>query len=417
MPNFSYIVKDAKGARVEGILKADTLDMAVDKLAKEGSTIISVKAAAEGAFKGKLSIFDKLMLTIYKIRTGVSLKTLVFFTRQLSTMFSAGLTIEKAISDLEKEEKHKKFAKVLRKISDDIRKGFSLSEAMEQHPGVFNPLYVALVQAGEVSGTLHTVLDELSDYLEKIEDTRRKVYSAMAYPIFILIFLFFVTWGMFAYIIPMFANVYASFNADLPGPTLLAIAISKFITTHVFATILILILAVFGLFIIYLTDRGRYVMDAMKLKIPVIGKVINNSIMSKFSRTFSILMAAGVPIMDVMELTENVVQNAVVEGAVRRARVLVKEGYGVANAFRRTGAFPPTLLQMISTGEETGDMDKLLSKAAIFYEKLVDSVIDRLTSLIEPLLIVIMAAVVGSIIVVIYLPIFDLGEAMSQGFR
>ena len=417
MPNFSYIVKDAKGARVEGILKADTLDMAVDKLAKEGSTIISVKAAAEGAFKGKLSLFDKLMLTIYKIRTGVSLKTLVFFTRQLSTMFSAGLTIEKAISDLEKEEKHKKFAKVLRKISDDIRKGFSLSEAMEQHPGVFNPLYVALVQAGEVSGTLHTVLDELSDYLEKIEDTRRKVYSAMAYPIFILIFLFFVTWGMFAYIIPMFARVYADFNAELPGPTLLAIAISKFITTHVFATILILILSVFGLFLIYLTDRGRYVMDALKLKIPVIGKVINNSIMSKFSRTFSILMAAGVPIMDVMELTENVVQNAVVEGAVRRARVLVKEGYGVANAFRRTGAFPPTLLQMISTGEETGDMDKLLSKAAIFYEKLVDSVIDRLTSLIEPLLIVIMAAVVGSIIVVIYLPIFDLGEAMSQGFR
>ncbi len=417
MPNFAYIVKDAKGARVEGIIKADTLDMAVDKLAKEGSTIISVKAAAEGAFKGKMSLFDKLMLTIYKIRTGVSLKTLVFFTRQLSTMFSAGLTIEKAITDLEKEEKHKKFAKVLRKLSDDIRKGFSLSEAMEQHPGVFNPLYVALVQAGEVSGTLHTVLDELSDYLEKIEDTRRKVYSAMAYPIFIVIFLFFVAWAMFAYIVPMFAQVYASFNADLPAPTVLAINISKFITTHVFGTVVIILVSLFGLFLLYLTDRGRYVMDALKLKIPVIGKVINNSIMSKFSRTFSILMAAGVPIMDTMELTENVVQNAVVEGAVRRARVLVKEGYGVANAFRRTGAFPPTLLQMISTGEETGDMDKLLSKAALFYEKLVDSVIDRLTSLIEPMLIVLMAGVVGSIIVVIYLPIFDLGEAMSQGFR
>lgn len=417
MPNFSYIVKDAKGARVEGMIKADTLDMAVDKLAKEGSTIISVKAAAEGAFKGKLSLFDKLMLTVYKIRTGVGLKTLVFFTRQLSTMFSAGLTIEKAITDLEKEEKHKRFAKVLRKISDDIRKGYSLSEAMEQHPGVFNPLYVALVKAGEVSGTLHTVLDELSDYLEKIEDTRRKVTSAMAYPVFILIFLSGVVWAMFYYIIPMFAGVYADFNADLPAPTTLAINISKFITNNVFATILILILSIFGIFLLYLTDRGRYVMDAMKLKIPVIGKVINNSIMSKFSRTFSILMAAGVPIMDTMELTENVVQNAVVEGAVRRARVMVKEGYGVANAFRRTGQFPPTLLQMIATGEETGDMDKLLSKAAQFYEKLVDSVIDRLTSLIEPLLIVIMAAIVGSIIVVIYLPIFDLGEAISQGFR
>jgi type IV pilus assembly protein PilC len=417
MPNFAYIVKDAKGARVEGMIKADTLDMAVEKLAKEGSTIISVKAAAEGAFKGKLSLFDKVMLTIYKIRTGVTLKTLVFFTRQLSTMFSAGLTIEKAVTDLEKEEKNKKFAKVLRKIGDDIRKGFSLSEAMEQHPGVFNPLYVALVQAGEVSGTLHTVLDELSDYLEKIEDTRRKVMSAMAYPIFILVFLIGVVWGMFYWIIPMFANVYADFNATLPEPTVIAINISNFIVNNVFMAILIFIMAIMGLFLVYLTDRGRYVMDTLKLRIPVVGGVINNSIMSKFSRTFSILMAAGVPIMDTMELTENVVQNAVVEGAVRRARVLVKEGYGVANAFRRTGQFPPTLLQMLATGEETGDMDKLLGKAAQFYEKLVDSVIDRLTSLIEPLLIVIMALVVGTIIIVIYLPIFDLGEAISQGFN
>ena len=417
MPNFAYIVKDAKGARVEGVIKADTLDMAVDKLSKEGSTIISVRAAAEGAFKGKLSLFDKVMLTIYKIRTGVTLKTLVFFTRQLSTMFSAGLTIEKAITDLEKEEKNKKFAKVLRKIGDDIRKGFSLSESMLQHPGVFNSLYVALVQAGEVSGTLHSVLDELSDYLEKIEDTRRKVTSAMAYPMFILVFLIGVIWGMFYFIIPMFAEVYSDFNAELPVPTLIAISISDFIVNNLFLAILIFILAIISLFLVYLTDRGRYVMDTIKLRIPVVGGVITNSIMSKFSRTFSILMAAGVPIMDTMELTENVVQNAVIEGAVRRARVLVKEGYGVANSFRRTGHFPSTLLQMLSTGEETGDMDKLLGKAAQFYEKQVDSVIDRLTSLIEPLLIVIMAFVVGTIIIVIYLPIFDLGEAISQGFN
>ena len=417
MPNFAYIVKDAKGARVEGVIKADTLDIAVDKLAKEGSTIISVKAASEGAFKGKLSLFDKLMFTFYKWRTGVSLRTFVFFTSQLSTMFSAGLTIEKAITDLEKEEKNKRFSRVLRKLSDDIRKGYSLSEAMQQHPGVFNPLYVALVTAGEVSGTLHTVLDELAEYLEKIEDTRRKVVSAMAYPVFILVFLAGVTWALFYYIIPMFAGVYGDFGADLPGPTLAAIAISDFIVNNVFGTILIVIAVVIGLFLIYLTDRGRYVIDGLKLKIPVIGGVLSNSIMSKFARTFSILMAAGVPIMDTMELTENVVQNAVVEGGVRKARVLVKEGYGVANAFRRTGLFPPTLLQMIATGEETGDMDKLLGKAAEFYEKLVDAVIDRLTSLIEPLLIVIMAAIVGSIIVVIYLPIFDLGDAISQGFN
>ncbi len=417
MPNFSYIVKDAKGARVEGFIKAETLDAAVEKLGKEGNTIIAVKAAAEGAFKGKMSLFDKVMLTIYKFRTGVSLRILVFFTRQLSTMFSAGLTIEKAISDLEKMERHKKFAKVLRRISDDIRKGFSLSEAMEQHPGVFSPLYVALVQAGEVSGTLHTVLTELSDYLEKIEDTQRKVKSAMVYPIFILIFLIFVTWGIFYYIIPQFKQVYENFNAELPAPTVLAINISTFITGHLFISVLLFIAAIITLFLLYLTDRGRYIMDTIKLRIPVLGAVENNSIMSKFSMTFSILMAAGVPIMDTIELTENVVQNAVVEGAVRKARVLVKEGYGVANAFRRTGVFPATLLQMLSTGEETGDMDKLLGKAANFYEKEVDSVIERLTSLIQPLLIVLMAAVVGSIIVVIYLPIFDLGDAIAKGMN
>lgn len=417
MPNFAFIVKDAKGARIEGILKAETLDLAIEKLSKEGSTIISVKAASEGAFKGKLSLFDKVMLTVYKIRTGVSLKVLVFFTRQLSTMFSAGLTIERAISNLEKEEKNKKFQRVLRKLSDDIKKGFSLSEAMEQHPGVFNSLYIALVKAGEVSGTLHTVLDELSDYLEKIEDTRRKVMSAMAYPIFVLVFLILVVWGIFYYIIPQFTEVYSNFGADLPAPTLAAIAVSKFITHNLFVSIMLIILFVFSMFLVYLTDRGRYVMDEIKLRIPVIGQVINNSIMSKFARTFSILMAAGVPIMDTLELSENVVQNAVIEAAIRKSRVMVKEGYSVAGAFKRTNVFPSTLLQMTATGEETGDMDKLLGKAAEFYEKLVDAVIDRLTSLIEPLLIILMAAIVGTIIVVIYLPIFDLGQAMSQGLK
>jgi len=417
MAAFQYIIKDAKGARVEGVMKANSIDEAIDKLIQEGGTIISVKSTSEGAFQGKMSLFDKLMLTVYKIRTGVSLSVLVFFTRQLSTMFSAGLTIEKAISDLEKEEKNAKFKKVLRKISDDIRKGYSLSEALEQHPGIFNPLYVALVKAGEVAGTLHTILDELSDYLEKIEDTRRKVGSAMAYPVFIIVFLACVVWGLFYYIIPMFSEVYGKFGADLPIATLTAIKISDLIRDNVIFTLFLIVMFFFAMFLVYLTDRGRYVFDQLLIKLPVIGNLMLNSIMSKFARTFSILMAAGVPIMDTLELSENVVQNAVVENAIRKARVMVKEGYSVAGAFRKTGVFPSTLLQLTSTGEDTGEMDKLLGKAAQFYEKLVDTVIDRLTSLIEPLLIIIMAAVVGSIIIVVYLPIFNLGLAMSSGLK
>jgi len=415
MPTFMYIIKDAKGVKVEGTVKANSIDEAVEKLSKEGGTIITVKSAAEGAFKGKMSLFDKVLLVIYKLRTGISLKALVFFTRQLATMFSAGLTLEKAISNLEKEEKNMRLKRVLKRISDDIKKGFSLSEAMEQHPGVFNNLYVSLVQSGEVSGTLHTVLANLSDYLEKIEDTRRKVGSAMAYPIFILIFLAAVTWGLFYYIIPMFSEVYGRFGADLPAPTLVAIGISDFIRDNFIVSILVLIVSAFIMFLVYLTDQGRYFFHALLFKIPVIGAVLKNSIVSKFSRTFSILMAAGVPIMDTMELTENVVQNAIFESAIRKARLMVKEGYSVVGAYRKAGVFPSTLLQLIATGEETGDMDKLLAKAAEFYEKLVDSVIERLTSLIEPILIVLMAAIVGSIIIVIYLPIFYLGLAISAG--
>ncbi|MDP8231674.1 MAG: type II secretion system F family protein [Candidatus Zophobacter franzmannii] len=417
MPAFQYTIKDAKGQRTEGVIKATTMDEAVDKLSREGSTIITIKSASEGAFKGNLSLFDKLMLAFYKWKTGVSLKTIVFFTRQLSTMISAGLTIEKSIQDLEKEEKNKKFRRVLHKLSDDIKKGFSLSESMEQHPGVFQPLFVSLVKAGEISGTLHTILSQLADYYEKMEDTRTKVGSALAYPVFIIVFLILVGWGMFVFLIPMFAKVYANFNADLPTPTLIAIAISDWIRGNVLLAVAATIATVIGFFVIGLTDKGRYVFDKILLKIPVVGSLMTNSIMSKFARTFSILMTAGVPIMEVLELSENVVQNAVVEAAIRRSRIMVKEGYSVAGAFRKTGAFPSTLLQLTATGEETGDMDKLLSKAADFYEKLVDSVIERLTSLIEPFLIIIMAVVVGSLVIVVYLPVFDLGQAMSQGLK
>ncbi len=417
MASFQYIIKDSKGVRVEGAVKASNMDEAIDKLTKEGSIIISVKSASEGAFQGRLSLFEKVMLTIYKIRTGVGLKTLVFFTRQMATMFSAGLTIEKSLSNLAKEEKSKKFRKVLNKLANDIKKGFSLSEAMEQHPGVFNPLYIALVKAGEVSGTLHTVLDELAEYQEKIEDTRRKVTSALSYPIFILVFLAIVIWALFYFIIPMFAGVYESFDADLPGPTTAAIAMSEIIREHVFLTFLALLAAGMAFFLFYLSDKGRYIVDKVILKLPVIGNLLENSIMSKFARTFSILMYAGVPIMDTMELIENVVQNAVVENAIRKARVMVKEGYSVAGAFKKTGVFPPTLLQLMATGEETGDMDALLRKAGDFHQKLVDSVIERLTSLIEPILIIIMAGMVGYIIIIIYLPIFNLGLAISSGLK
>jgi type IV pilus assembly protein PilC len=417
MAGFQYIIKDPKGTRVEGVIRASNMDEAVEKLSKDGNMIISIKSASEAALRGEKTLFDKLMFSLFKLKTAVPLKTLVFFTRQLSTMFSAGLTIEKSISNLAKGEKNKKFKKVLITLSNDIKKGFSLSEAMERHPGVFDPLYVSLVKSGEISGTLHTVLSGLADYLEKIEDTRRKVVSAMSYPAFILAFLIIVTFLIFYLIIPKFATVYAMFNANLPLPTLIAVKISEIIKNNVFFTFLSVLFVAFFLYILYLSDKGRYIIDTLLLKIPVIGNIVTHSIMSKFARTFSILMSAGVPIMDTINLVENVVQNAVIQKAIAEAKELVKEGYTVASAFEKTGEFPHTLLQLIATGEETGEMDKLLMKGAEFHQKLLDSVIDRLTSLIEPLLIVLLAVVVGGIVIITYLPLFNIGNAMTGGVK
>jgi type IV pilus assembly protein PilC len=417
MAGFRYIVKDVKGARLEGSIKAATMDEAIERLTKDGNVIISVTAAQEGSSVGKLSLFDKLLFTLYKWRTGIRLKTLVFFTRQIATMFSAGLTIEKSVSNLEKSEPSKRFKKVLKTISTNIKKGFSLSEALEQHPGVFSPLYVALVKAGEVSGTLHTVLDELAVYLEKIEDTRQKVISAFIYPVIILSFTALVIFALFYFIIPMFADVYESFGAELPFLTQAAIDVSRMIAGNLFGTAMIIIAFIVLCFLFYLSDKGKYVIDKILLKLPVLGAILKHSVYSKFARTFSILIASGVPIMETLELVEEVVQNGVIAKAISNARNWIKEGYSVNGAFRRTKEFPAMLVQLLETGEETGEIDKLLAKGAEFHQKLVDTIVDRLTSLIQPLLIIAISLLVGFIIVVIYLPVFNLGFAMSSGVK
>ncbi|MCD4819385.1 MAG: type II secretion system F family protein [Candidatus Cloacimonetes bacterium] len=418
MAGFHYIIKDTKGSRVEGAIKATTMEEAIEKLARDGNVIISVKAASDDdKYKGEMSLVDKFLLAIHKIRTSVRLKILVFFTRQLATMFSAGLTLEKSITNLASSEKSKKFKKILEKVSTDIKKGFSLSEALEEHPGVFNPLYIALVKAGEVSGTLHTVLDELAEYLEKIEDTRMKVATAFVYPIIVIVFTVLVIFGLFYFIIPMFANVYADYGADLPGPTLIAIAISNFIRGHIFFTLLIIVGSLFSIFIFYLTDRGRYIIDKILLSLPIMGNMLKNSIFSKYARTFSILMASGVPIMETLDLVKGVVQNGVISKAISKATKLIKEGYSINGAFKKTNAFPSTLVQLLETGEETGEIDKLLAKGAQFHQKIVDTIVERLTALIQPLLIMVIAVLVGGIIIVIYLPVFKLGLAMQRGLK
>ncbi len=415
MATFSYVVKDSKGNKHEGTISANSLDAALNKLRESGQTVISVldtKLTEAGRQRG---LIDEITLYIYKLRTRVPLGTLVFFTSQMATMFSAGLTIEKALNNLLYEESNKKFKKIVAQLLNDVKKGFSMSDAMERHPGVFSPLYIALVRSGEISGSLHGVLEELADYLEFIQDTKRKILSAMSYPAFVVMVLTGLTIVLMTWVVPMFEGVYAKFNAKLPVPTQVLIHVSDVITANFFYTLIGVILLTAGFIVVSLTETGRKVIDRIKLKIPIINTIITNSLMSKFCRTFGMLLGAGVPVVDSMNLVYRVMDNVHYKAAVREATGLVRDGYSIAASLKKTDAFPNTLISLAATGEETGDMDKMLTKAAQFYDKQLEAVITRLTSLIEPMLIVLIAIVIGTIVIIIYLPVFYLGFAFRKG--
>lgn len=416
MPTYSYVIRDAEGRRLEDSLKAVNYEAALESLRKKGAgQIVSVREIRGGVAFDEMTVGERVSLSLYRLRHRVPLKTLVFFTRQLSTMFSAGLTIEKSIQNLLTEEKSHRFKRILAQVSTDIKKGYALSEAMAKHPGVFSNLYVALVHAGEVSGNLHIILEELSDYLESVADTRQKVISALSYPIFSLCFLTGVITFLILVVVPKFSDVYMRFNTQLPGPTRTLIAVSHAISTHFFLVALLVIASIVALWLATLTTRGGYVWDTIKLRFPVFGHLVLNSLMDKFARTFGILIGSGVPVLESLGHAVRVVENRVIGRGLREARGLIKDGYAISVSLKKTGVFPPILVQLIATGEETGEMDKLLDKASQFYTKQVDATIGRLTSLIEPLLIILIGVVIGLILISVYLPVFMLGRAVQMG--
>jgi len=358
---------------------------------------------------------EELTLSVTKMRNRVPLKNLVFFTRQLSTMFAAGLTLEKSLNNLAQEEKNTKFKKVLLRVANDIRKGSNLSDAMERHPGAFSSLYIALVKAGELSGSLQTILDQLATYLENSHETNQKVKSALYYPVLVFCFLIVVLLIMLVFIVPKFSDVYAQLGAKLPGPTQMLVQISNMVTDHFIGTLGLVFLGMVALWMIRLTRRGGYAIDSFLLKFPVFGTLITYNIYQKFSKTLGILLGAGVPVIPSMHLMKRVVGNRVYEKAIGIATEFIRDGYNISAALRHAEKFPAIMLQLTSTGEETGEIDTLLDKSADFYGKQVDSMVSRMTSLIEPLMIMFVGGMILVILVVTYLPIFYIGQAMRSG--
>ena len=414
MSVFQYLIKDLEGKRQEGEIRAESLDLAVQKLTTGGQMVISLKEADDTLdFLGPF--LDEIQLSIEKIKNRIPLSNIVFFTRQLATMFSAGLTLERAIQSLSVEEKHKKFKKILITVGDNIRKGMNLSESLTRHPGVFNNLFVAMTKAGEVSGNLNEILDQLASYLENLDDTRRKVKSAMNYPVFMVIFLGVMLSAMFLWIIPKFSDVYAQLGANLPMATRKLMEFSAWFSENAGLMIFVFLVFMFVLWLISKTQRGGFVLDAIKLKLPVFGALINQTILNKFCKTFGILLGAGVPVLESTSLLKKVVENKVYEKAIADASDYIRDGYNISTALRRTEVFPSILLQLASTGEDTGELDDLLDRAADYYQKQVNALVERMTTLIEPLLILVVGAVIALMVVLTYLPVFHLGSALQSG--
>jgi len=413
MAQFNYIIRTQNGTRQEGSIDATNINEATEKLNSDGFTVVKI-SERDTSFDFLTPFLKRLNLEIEKFKNRIPLSTLVFFTRQLATMFASGLTIERSLFFLQQEEKNKKFKKILNDIESNIRKGLLLSDALERHPGVFFNLYIALVRAGEVSGKLAETLEELSAYIETIEDTQRKVKSAMYYPVFIIVFLFFMMFVTFTFIIPQFKSVYDQLGSDLPYYTVLLVNISEWFQSNFLAVSFVIFMGLIVLWLLSLTDSGRLSRDRLLLKTPIFGGLIEQSILSKFAKTFGILVGSGVTIMDSMDLLERVVDNRVFELAINKASKNIESGVNISRALKETGEFPPILIQLLATGEETGEIDGLALKASDFYTKQVNAIVDRLTSIIEPLLIVLVGTVIGGIVIVTYLPIFHFGEALTN---
>lgn len=395
MALYGYVSKDAQGARMTGIIEATTEHDAIAALHKRSLIVISVK---EEHAPRKVA------------ESGVKLDDLVIFSRQLATMVESGITLVQALSILSEQAESKVLASVTLKIKEDIESGSSLHEAMGKHPKIFSNLYINMVKAGETSGLLDEILDRLATYLEKSSALQRKVKSSLVYPAVVVTMAVLITIVLLVKVVPTFKGIFASLGGTLPLPTQILILISDTLRRFFpFVTI--------GLFLLgfvlkkYIdTPRGRYQFDAYTLKVPVFGPLMRKVVVAKFSRTLSTLVKSGVPILNALDIVGKTSGNLVVEEAVNNARVSIREGEPIAEPLSRSGVFPPMVVRMISVGEQTGQLEKMLTKIADFYDEQVDAAVSGLTSMIEPLVIGFLGIIIGGIVIALFMPIFKITE-------
>jgi type IV pilus assembly protein PilC len=355
----------------------------------------------------------KDLLEMIPLKGRVKSKDVVIFSRQFSTMISAGLPLIQCLDILATQEQNKAFAKVIRTIKEDIEGGSTLSDALRKHPKVFDDLFINMIAAGEAGGILDTILNRLAVYLEKSMKLKRKVKGAMTYPGVVLGMSVAIITLLLVKVVPVFQSIFAGMGRELPFVTQTLINLSSFVTDNSLYIMGAIVLVIVALVRFYRTENGRYLFDRMILKPPVIGSLMRKVAIAKFTRTLSTLISSGVPILDGLEIVSRTSGNKIVEKALMETRKNISEGKTIAEPLAATTVFPPMVVQMIAVGEATGSLDSMLSKIADFYDDEVEVAVAAMTSMLEPMLMVFLGGVVGAIIVAMYLPIFQLGQVVG----
>ncbi|MFH1593764.1 MAG: type II secretion system F family protein [Candidatus Omnitrophota bacterium] len=400
MANYKYITKNRDGNTLKGVIEATSKDGAVQSLRSKGLIIVSLEEQSGNILS--FSLGNALGGNRVKI------DEIVIFSRQLDTLISAGIPLVNSLDILQEQTENPMFKKVLVKVRDDVETGSSLSEALSKHERIFSNLFISMVKAGETSGTLDEIMDRLASYMEKTSNLQKKIKSAMVYPIAVTIMALGITTFLLVKIIPVFEDIYAGFGAALPTPTQVLIDTSAFIRRYFY------IVAGSGVFLFFAlgryikTKKGRFQFDSLQLNVPVFGPLIRKVAVGKFTRTLATLVKSGVPILSSLEIVSRTSGNSVIELAVDNVRENVRDGEPIADPLMRSRVFPPMVVRMISVGEKTGELEKMLGKIADFYDEQVDAAVVGLTSLIEPLIIAFLGIVVGGIVVCMFLPILKI---------
>jgi type IV pilus assembly protein PilC len=345
----------------------------------------------------------------------VKAKELAVFTRQFSVMIDAGLPLVQCLEILSNQQENKLFQKILTGTRASVEGGTTLSAAMKQYPKAFDPLYTNMVEAGETGGILDTILQRLSGYIEKSVKLKAAVKSALIYPVGVITIAGLVITLLLWKVVPIFATLFAGLGVDLPLPTKIVIAMSNFIgSIFGFLMLVALVGGIFGLKVWYGTDQGRFVLDTIILKVPVLGILMRKIAVARFTRTLGTLISSGVPILESLDITAKTAGNAVVERALFKVRRALEEGKSLTEPLKESQVFPGMVTQMIAVGEQTGAMDAMLSKIADFYEDEVDAAVKDLLTALEPIMIVFLGVVVGGVVISMYLPLFSLIGKLSQ---